>query len=125
MSHLSEATAIVTRSEDDVSETRYSVVYVKRDGTWLIDRVTEDDIVIEASHYEQLKDLEWMIGEWIDAGEGFVIDTDCRWTENQNFISRTYTVSNEEELSRRGCKSSAGMPRRSRSAVGCLIPTEA
>ena len=65
----------------DVSETRYSVVYVKRDGTWLIDRVTEDDIVTEAIALRATERLEWMIGEWSDAGEEFVIDTAASWTK--------------------------------------------
>ena len=40
--------------------------------------------------------MEWLVGEWVDAGEGFTIDVTCKWTENQNYLSRTYTVSSED-----------------------------
>ena len=73
--------------------TRYSAVHVKRDGQWLIDRISEREIVAPPSHYEQLKELEWMIGDWTDqAGEG-TVSTECHWARNNNFIIRSFTVS--------------------------------
>jgi hypothetical protein len=93
---LERGTATVTHAEDDVVESDYSVVYVKRDGTWLIDRVTEEEILVQLSNYEQLKELEWLVGEWVDAGEGISINVDCSWTKNQNFICRRYSVSDLE-----------------------------
>ncbi len=99
---LERGSATVTHAEGDVDETSYSVVHVKRDGRWLIDRVTEDDVVTEPSHYEQLKDLEWLIGEWVDDVDGITIEIACKWTKNQNFISRTYTASNEGEVDSTG-----------------------
>ena len=99
---LERGNATVTHAEGDVDETSYSVVHVKRDGKWLIDRVTEDDVVTEPSHYEQLKDLEWLIGEWVDAVDGITIEIACQWTKNQNYINRTYTVSNEEDVESTG-----------------------
>ena len=93
---LERGTATVTYSEQEASQTNYRVVYVKRDGAWLIDRVTEDEIVVPLSNYEQLKDLEWIIGQWVDTGEGLSIAIDCDWTTHQNFISRKYSVSTEQ-----------------------------
>ena len=75
---------------------------MKRGGKWLIDRVTEDEIITRPSHYQQLQGLEWLVGEWVDAGEGFTIDMNCKWTENQNYISRTYTVSSEDRAQSSG-----------------------
>ena len=92
----------MTHAEDDIVESNYSVVYVKRDGAWLIDRVTEQEIIVKASHYEQLKDLEWLIGDWVAEGEGFRIEVSCQWTTQQNFISRTFKVYNDDELESSG-----------------------
>ena len=47
-------------------ESSYTAIHVKRDGKWLLDRVTEEDVPVVLSHYEQLKELEWMIGSWIE-----------------------------------------------------------
>jgi uncharacterized protein (TIGR02246 family) len=93
---LERGIATVARSESDVVETDYRVVYVKQDGAWLIDRVTEDEIIVRPSNYERLKDLEFLVGQWVDAGDGINIEIDCKWTENQNYLSRTYTVSSEQ-----------------------------
>jgi hypothetical protein len=69
-------------------------VNIKRDGTWYVDRVTEEEPPLPPpTHYEQLKELEWMIGSWIDDNDpGVSIQTDCEWTKNQNFITRSFAV---------------------------------
>lgn len=46
-------------------ETDYSAAYVKSEGKWLLDRVTEEDGITLPSHYEQLKELEWMVDNWV------------------------------------------------------------
>lgn len=92
---LERGTATVSDA-DGVVETDYRVVYVKQGGKWLIDRVTEDEIESAPSNYEHLKPLEWMIGKWIDASEEVTVELDCKWTENQNFISRTYSISSDQ-----------------------------
>lgn len=95
-------TAAVTRGEDDVAQSRYSVVYMKSGTSWLIDRVTDEEIVVPLSNYEHLQELDWLVGDWVDDGDGITIETTCRWTKNQNYISRTYTVSNEEGVKSTG-----------------------
>ncbi len=89
---LERGVATVTHSEDDVVETSYSVVYVKQDGQWLIDRVTEDEIAFEYSNRDKLEPLAWMIGEWVDEIEGSAVEFSCQWTRNQNFISLKFEV---------------------------------
>lgn len=95
---LEQGTATVLRPKSEPQKTSYSVVHVKRDGKWLIDRVTEQDASEPPSHYEQLKDLEWMLGTWIDQEGGEVIKTECQWTRNKNFIVRTFTATIEDQI---------------------------
>ena len=66
---VEQGTAKVIRPDQAPLESEYTAVYVKRDGQWLLDRVTEEDVPVVTSHYEQLKDLEWMIGRWVDQDE--------------------------------------------------------
>ncbi|WP_442483921.1 YybH family protein [Aeoliella sp. SH292] len=73
-------------------ETTYSAVHVKRDGTWLLDRISEGEVVSAPSHYPYLSDLEWLVGEWVDETEGATVETSCQWTRNQNFLRRSFTV---------------------------------
>ena len=80
----------------------YTAVHVKRDGKWLLDRVTEEDIPEVLSHYEQLKSLEWMIGTWVDEDNQSRIETTCKWTRNKNFITRSFTVSIKDRVDMAG-----------------------
>ena len=100
---LERGTAVVARAGAEPEKTTYRVVHVKRDGKWLIDRITEEDQQKPApSHYEQLKALDWMVGTWIDKEGGNVVKTDCKWSRNKNFLVRTFTASIEGNINLTG-----------------------
>jgi hypothetical protein len=73
-------------------------VDVKRDGKWLLDRVTDTAKEVVPSHYEQLKTLEWMVGQWTTEAANAEVDVDCNWTKNKNFITRAFKISIGEEF---------------------------
>ena len=89
---LETGVATVMHADDRVDLTDYRVVFVKQGGSWLIDRVSEEEVSVQLSNYDQLKPLEWLIGEWVDQDSSSTIEIAARWTKNQNFISRNYTV---------------------------------
>ena len=99
---VEQGTAKVIRRDQAPEESEYSAVYVKRDGQWLLDRVTEEDVPVVTSNYEKLKELEWMIGTWVDQDEQNRIETTCQWTKNQNFITRTFTMSIRDRIEMAG-----------------------
>jgi uncharacterized protein (TIGR02246 family) len=79
-------------------EIEYSAVFVRREGQWLLDRVTDESKEGAPSRYEQLKPLEWMIGHWVDKDDKVDIETECKWTKNQSFITRSFTVAAEGQV---------------------------
>jgi len=89
---VEEGTAKMLLPQSDPDEIDYSAVYVRRDGQWLLDRVTDRAKEVIASHYEQLKVLEWMIGRWVDKDDRVTIETECNWTKNRNFLTRSFTI---------------------------------
>ncbi len=90
---IEKGIADITYSEGEPEKFEYSAVHVKRDGQWLLDRVSETQVPAPPpSHYEQLKELEWMVGTWIDEDEAATIQTDCEWTKNKNFLTRSFAV---------------------------------
>jgi uncharacterized protein (TIGR02246 family) len=95
--------AVVTYSDHPTEESTYTAVHVKRDGKWLIDRISESEVPqAPPSNYEHLKSLEWMIGSWIDEDQTASIQTDCAWTKNKNFMTRSFAVTTREGVEMSG-----------------------
>ena len=99
---IEHGTAKVIVPDQAPEETEYTAVYVKRDDQWLLDRVTEEDVLVVPSHYEQLKDLEWMIGRWVDQDDDATVVTECNWTKNNNFMTRSFTVQIRDRIDMAG-----------------------
>jgi uncharacterized protein (TIGR02246 family) len=103
---IESGTARIIRPSEEPDESNYSALFVKRDGNWLIDRVSEDEVPATPakppSNYENLKDLEWMIGSWIDQDDDATIQTDCEWTKNQAYISRSFAVAVGDDVNLAG-----------------------
>jgi uncharacterized protein (TIGR02246 family) len=82
--------------DSDPEEIEYTAVNVKRDGKWLLDRVTDKEIEIVPTHYDQLKVLDWMVGEWTGAADNAEIELECNWTKNRNFLTRAFKFSRDD-----------------------------
>jgi uncharacterized protein (TIGR02246 family) len=93
---IESGTARIVRPNSEPDETAYSALFVKREGKWLLDRVTEEEAAAPPSpppsNYEHLQELEWMVGTWIDQDDDATVETDCDWAKNRNFIHRSFAV---------------------------------
>jgi uncharacterized protein (TIGR02246 family) len=94
--------AKVIRPDQTSEESQYSAVYVKRDGQWLLDRVTEEVVPVVTSNYEQLRELEWMVGRWVDQDDKATVVTECNWTRNNNFLVRSFLVHVNDRINMSG-----------------------
>ena len=77
---------------------RYTVVWVKSGDKWLISSAR--DLPAEAEDapsltYPQLKSLEWLIGDWADAGGKGAVQIKCHWAPNKSFLLMDYEVKRE------------------------------
>ncbi len=100
---VEKGTAEVTYGKLPTEKSEYTAVHVRRDGKWLLDRVTETlEPTPPPSNYEHLKDIEWMIGSWIDQDDKATIQTDCEWTKNRNFMTRSFAVSIGDKVNTSG-----------------------
>ncbi len=95
---VEEGTARVSRAGEPPSETSYLAIHLKHGGQWKLDSVRETVVPAATSHHERLKDLEWLIGEWVDQDENSTIRTVCEWTKNKNFLTRSFTVSIQDRI---------------------------
>ncbi len=71
--------------------TRFTVVYIKRDGRWLQSAV-RDEHAQDLSPHDRLKELEWLVGDWINESQDAVVQTTCKWTDDGNFLVRKFTM---------------------------------
>jgi len=96
---IEQGTAKLLAPNAEPEEIEYSAVNVKRDGKWLLDRVTDKTKEVAPSHYEQLKVLEWMVGSWTadDDAADAVVELDCNWTKNKNFLTRAFKISIDDD----------------------------
>lgn len=89
---VAQGLAQFTHENGPVEAAAFVTLYVKRGATWKIHRIWQTELEVD-SHYEQLADIAWMIGEWTDDKEGKQTRNICRWTKNRNFITRSFEVS--------------------------------
>ncbi len=80
---------------------KYTVVHVKVDGQWLMSTVR--DVRIEAtSGWQNISNLEWLIGTWVAEEHGVKIESVCRWVANKSFVERKYTVTQPDQTTTSG-----------------------
>jgi len=90
---VEDGTATVTRGKEGVaSRSRYTAVLQKSDGQWLLASVRDQPVDSRRQHAEQLRNLDWLLGEWIDEAHESVISFACRPNENGTFLLRDFTV---------------------------------
>jgi uncharacterized protein (TIGR02246 family) len=86
-----EGRSVVTPKSGAPVPRRYTVLYVKRDGRWLVssDREEYDP---QVKPHDHLKALEWLVGDWLDEGNDAVVRVNCKWSDDENYLIRTFTV---------------------------------
>ena len=80
---------------------RYSVIYARQGGRWLHARI-RDEQPDEVSPHEQLLQLEWMLGEWVNESDDGIVKTNCKWSDDGNFLLREFDVKVEGRIALRG-----------------------
>ncbi len=84
-------TRVKPRGQKPESVRRYMVLFVKQSGRWLYSSVREEHET-DILHHERLKDLEWLVGEWLDQSPDSTVHATCRWSEDKNFLLRDFTI---------------------------------
>ena len=96
-------TRLSSAGGDATEFTRFSSLLVRKDGKWRAAELREYTAPAEdVSSYERLRDLEWMVGHWVDESETNKVEATVRWADNQSYLIRTYTVEIQGEKSSSG-----------------------
>jgi uncharacterized protein (TIGR02246 family) len=91
-------TSVITPDGAPPSRTRYTNVLARKNGQWFLESVRESAFV-PPNNYEQLRVLDWTIGEWADdTKEGQVGFVKFEWAPDDNFILSTRAVGVKDVL---------------------------
>ncbi len=82
---------VTTPGDGPVERSRYTVVFVKRDGRWLQASV-RDEHDPEVAHSDRLKPLDWLVGDWVSESTEAVVKNSFAWTDDRSFLLREFTV---------------------------------
>jgi uncharacterized protein (TIGR02246 family) len=99
---LETGSSHVTRVSDGVSSSAaYNMVLTRKDGQWQFASVREIPSK-QSSNYDRLRDLEWLVGDWMAKNGGRTLEMNCEWAENRNFLFRRYSLKETDGASRTG-----------------------
>jgi uncharacterized protein (TIGR02246 family) len=86
-----------------IQAVRFSALIVKRDGPWKLAELRDyPGPVKDITPYERLKELEWIVGDWVDENEDAKVTSSIRWADNQSYLVRTYSVEIQGEKAMSG-----------------------
>jgi uncharacterized protein (TIGR02246 family) len=88
---LEEGTVRVANPGEASSDSTYIAVYVKKNGQWKLESVRETSLP-ELDAHEQLKQLEWLVGEWIDESPTETVEHRCQWSKDGHYLLGKFIV---------------------------------
>ena len=86
--------AVSHAADDEELEAPYLAIWTFADGRWFLASMREltSDQAGKSSAHEQLQELAWLVGDWVDETHESVVRTSCRWSEDGNFLIQDFTV---------------------------------
>ena len=73
------------------AETPYQATHVKRGDRWVMTRVRSFDRVV-LHPYDSLRELEWLVGDWIDESPDSLVESSYYWNTNKTFLMNEFKV---------------------------------
>ncbi len=89
---IEDGRTTVTHQLGEAAEhNRYTVVHVKQDGAWRMASARDlpDE---EGSAAEELEQLAWLIGDWVDESPDALVITSYRWADDHRVILSEFKV---------------------------------
>lgn len=80
------------REDQLLEEFLFSSEYNKKAGVWLLKAIKAIEHPPFLSHYENLKELDWLIGRWADEDENVSVMYSYKWDKNKNFLTQHFVM---------------------------------
>jgi uncharacterized protein (TIGR02246 family) len=83
-------------------QSRYVALHTKgEDGKWRINTL-KDYPRENVSRRDQLQQLAWLVGEWVNEDPNTVVHTKCDWSADGNYLLREFTVQTQDDREMNG-----------------------
>lgn len=90
---MEDGTSTVTLADGSTQTARrYAAAFVKVGDQWLIASLREYPTAEEDVAAVTLKELEWLVGEWVDEGPEALVVISARWADDRRAIIRDFSI---------------------------------
>jgi uncharacterized protein (TIGR02246 family) len=80
---------------------KFTATFVKTPGKWLIASIRELEDPSITPH-DRLKEIEWLVGEWLEETGDARITTSIAWSEDKNFLLRSFEIKTQGKPDMKG-----------------------
>jgi uncharacterized protein (TIGR02246 family) len=96
------ASRLVSPREATIAS-RFVALLARKEGVWKIVEIRDYHAPTGSlTPYERLKELEWMVGDWVDESEDAQVSATVRWGRGQGYLIRDYTVQVKGQMATSG-----------------------
>lgn len=82
----------VVAGDDETSASRYTAIYVKEGGKWLLESIHDTNTELSEPEEAPLSALAWLVGEWVDKSDESTVETNVHWTANGKFLVSNFRL---------------------------------
>jgi len=90
----------VEEAEQPSKQVAFQMIFVKENGTWLIDHIGQIELTTPSSNFAHLQDVAWLVGDWKDVDPNVEITFKGGWDASKNYIKQHFemTIYGEESI---------------------------
>lgn len=91
-SAVEKGIAVTKGADGEERKSAFLADLINQNGTWLLKKVVEVEMQNPSSHYEELKEISWLVGNWQAKNELIDLTLKVKWDENKNFLKQNFSV---------------------------------
>ncbi|MCA9115821.1 MAG: SgcJ/EcaC family oxidoreductase [Planctomycetaceae bacterium] len=94
--------SVVTVPGEVPTQSSFAAVFVRQADRWLLDSVHETPLPVPSEPSAALRQLDWLVGRWVDQSDTVTVETTVRWSANHSFLIRSFKVRTAADVLRQG-----------------------
>ena len=86
------ATTITFSDSMKTINTLFTAIHVKASGKWLVASLRDQVVKEPKKHSIELRQMSWLLGDWVDEGEDATVHFSCEAVDQGNFLMRQFKI---------------------------------